>query len=898
MKKTFTLLCLLLLVQVASAQFTATSVTLKDDLIGSTAASKHGKAAGNKVDCSGDTLEYARFKASSLTALNVSAGYRVGQFFEAPGDVTISGFDFYAWVNSGQAKTKLDLYCHIFEAGADSLPSGTPVRTDTVTVDTTFGTGSLSGLQQRAVFSTPYKTNKPFIVVITSNDTNRTSVGINSFMDKDGLGENVACGTVGGRWYRCLDLNISGNILDCDILLEPHVSYEVNNDFTFKDCYDYNDTVKFTNTSSPFYFSKMYNRYSFFGYDRFCHRWDKGVGFFTVNEVQGETKFNSPANRTVRMISTLYHFRGGGTCIDTTIKPISYQPRDVDFQGDDNICSGNKSNLLALSDGETFWYRSPTDTSFHRGPEYESSNALEANDTLYANAINNQCESAIKRKVVEVITTPKLPTVKNDSICLNSYANLIATSNAGQVRWYKDSTTLIAVHSGDVLQVGPLKQDTFFFAKAINGACTHPGRIKVRALVSSAFAPKEPVVSNDTTICLLHGDITLKATGTNTLRWFDVAAGGTMLQSGNSFKFTPPSKGEHFMYVDAHDGNCASSRLPIRIDVNHFPEIKNLTDQEACAGEVIFFDEQNLEGDINWFSAATGGSQVYSGKFRIFDNVLNNETFYLEPYQGVCKDTVRHKWSYEAIPFGKIQTQTLDTQACDGTVPNLNINVDVGDVIWYDSTGENVLFTGENFVTAPFTMNRSYWYEIDNRGCSFGKKEHKIVWRVMPDANFNYEVKWRDVTFASILINQGDYIWHFDDGSDTSMGTDVTHHYFEDKTYNVSLEVRSPFGCNDTVTKQITINSLDIPELEKGLVQVYPNPGYGVLTIEGTNGFTPSKIQLLDLQGKIVYTRHFAITSSRIELDLTSEVIAPGSYLLRCSNGQTTATGRITLLSH
>jgi len=520
------------------------------------------------------------------------------------------------------------------------------------------------------------------------------------------------------------------------------------------------------------------------------------------------------------------------------------------------------------------------------------------NDVVFANAINRNCASKRIRKEIKVNTTPNAPTIKDDSICLNSVANLIATTNAGQIRWYTDSTTLVTIHSGSVLQVGPLSKDTFFFAKAINGACTHPGRVRVKALVSSAFAPKEPSVSNDTTICLLHGDIQLKASGTHTLRWFDVAAGGTALTTGSTFSFTPTTQGIHSIYVDAYDGKCAISRLPIDVDVNHFPELPDLADKEACQGQIILFDYQSIDGEIDWFASSTGGSKVYGGTFRIFDNVLTNETFYLEPFQGGCKDTVRHKWTYEAIAYGTVLSETIDTQACDGTIPSLEINSDVGDVVWYDSTGNNILFTGPNFVTDPFTQNKSYWHHIDNRGCITAKKKHDITWRIMPDANYDYQITWREVVFASKLISQGDYVWRFDDGTDTSMGTDVTHHFYEDRTYNVSLTVESPFECIDTVIKPITINTVGIDKLGREIISVYPNPSFGLINIETSSDFRPDYLEILNQNGQVVFEKKSIVPWQRYTLEIKSTDLPEGVYFIRCSNNNETVTSRFTLLNN
>jgi PKD repeat protein len=147
----------------------------------------------------------------------------------------------------------------------------------------------------------------------------------------------------------------------------------------------------------------------------------------------------------------------------------------------------------------------------------------------------------------------------------------------------------------------------------------------------------------------------------------------------------------------------------------------------------------------------------------------------------------------------------------------------------------------------------------------------------MPDANFDYQVTWRDVIFASRLIDQGDYIWYFDDGGDTLMGTDVTRHYYEDKTYNVSLVVKSPFGCVDSVTKPVTINSLSVVNAEIPKVTVYPNPSNGSLIITLPTGIQALEFQLINAVGEVVW-RNSEINSN--EILRTHLEVNPGVYQL------------------
>ncbi len=908
MLKSLSTACLLLFSLVSFAQFTSPSVTLIHDQNKASRNQSHGKATNHPTQCGVDTVDYGYEKlianlyvnssGSSLRAINISTGYRLGQFYTAPDDITISGFKFYGWALDTTANP-VTVYCEVYEAGADSLPMGSPVRADTLLIDTTFRNGVLDSITHFANFA-PYTTDKPYIVVVRSTDSVRVAIVANDYIKKDGFGENYACGSIGGRWYRCLNLNIGGNTLDCDMLLEPFVSYKLYNDFTFKDCYNYKDSIHFTNNSSPIYFSPQYNVYKFYeefrgySYERFSHRWSYGTGFY-YSQVQGGTKFPNPTNVNIGLRSILYSMTGSRACEDTTIKALSFQPDQVDIQGDLAICSGNKATLIGISSGEIHWFDKLTDTTaISVMREYETPNALEENDTIFAQAFNGDCKSTRKRQIIKVTKTPDAPEIKDDSICLNSLANLVAVSSVGSTKWYVDSTTLVSIHTGDFLQVGPLNQDTFFYAKTVNGQCTHPGRLKVHAYVSSAFAPADPITSNDTTICLLGGDITLSATATNTLRWYDVAAGGNPIQTGNTLTFTPNDRGTYYRYVDAYNSICPSSRLPIEITVNHFPTLPSIVDQEACVGQDILVEYDNIPGDIEWYNAMTNGQLITKGTMVLFSDIKQSETFYLQPYQGSCYDTMRHQWNYTAIPYGKVVTSTLDTQACDLMVPTLAITSDIGEVIWYDADNKEI-YRGNNLTTEPITEDILVSYNIENKGCITSPMQHKVHWRLMPDANYDYQVTWRDVTFASRLISQGDYIWEFDDGTDTSMGTDVEHHYYNDGDYNVSLMVVTPFDCIDTVTKTVTINSVGIEQVSTQLFNVYPNPNNGNFTINVLNADQPMSIDIMDLKGRRIADTTIPAGITSHQMNLETLQLAEGVYLLHATQGDETMVYRVVI---
>jgi PKD repeat protein len=165
----------------------------------------------------------------------------------------------------------------------------------------------------------------------------------------------------------------------------------------------------------------------------------------------------------------------------------------------------------------------------------------------------------------------------------------------------------------------------------------------------------------------------------------------------------------------------------------------------------------------------------------------------------------------------------------------------------------------------------------------------------MPDANYDYQVTWRDVTFASRLIDQGQYIWEFDDGTDTLMGTDVEHHYYNDGDYDVSLIVASPYDCIDTVTKTVTINSVGIDDIGTSLINVYPNPNNGVFTISLVNAKEEVHITIYDSEGRVVLENSLDVVKSAYVIDVSNKDLADGVYVLKANQGTSTSIHRLII---
>src|SRR5690606_22267716 len=123
--------------------------------------------------------------------------------------------------NPPTSKT-MNIICNVYNAGADSLPTGSPLRSDTITIDSTFGGGLLSKIEKHASWPAITLNSNYIITVETDSASMNAGVVTNSYLAGNSQRFNLNCGSISGLWYNGRNLNIGGVPFDADILLHPH----------------------------------------------------------------------------------------------------------------------------------------------------------------------------------------------------------------------------------------------------------------------------------------------------------------------------------------------------------------------------------------------------------------------------------------------------------------------------------------------------------------------------------------------------------------------------------------------------------------------------------------------------------------------------------------------------
>ena len=289
---------------------------------GSYTSSKTSTLNKATATCSNDTIEYVIAKASAVSALsinNATSAQSVAQYFNTPQDITVHGTTFFAWKSDNSGGVSLNVLVELYLAGSDSMPTGAPLASETVVVDTTFGGGSLNALEKNVTFSSPITVSQPYLIVVSNLSANGMSMIFNSYGAGDGAQEWLSSLDLFGTWTRSYNVNVGGVPFDADALIYPHVSYDLDVDFTANPLTFITapTNVVFTDNSSAILQDRMYNQAAFQAAANQSYSYDFGDGSPAVNSINTSHDFTAVQTYDVTLSDTLYGWRTNCTESET-----------------------------------------------------------------------------------------------------------------------------------------------------------------------------------------------------------------------------------------------------------------------------------------------------------------------------------------------------------------------------------------------------------------------------------------------------------------------------------------------------------------------------------------------------------------------------------------------------
>ena len=355
-------------------------------------------------------------------------------------------------------------------------------------------------------------------------------------------------------------------------------------------------------------------------------------------------------------------------------------------------------------------------------------------------------------------------------------------------------------------------------------------------------------------------NVTLTATGSGTINWYDAATGGSSLATGKNYALGQLAAGTYTYYVSSNNGTCESSRTSVAVTVS---AVSAPTTSEAPAVTATTDDEVVLaysgSGTAVWYEAATGGSALKTGNsYNVGQLSAGSHTYYVAKKDASgCESTDR---TAVAVTVSQAACKTAaptasevpDVTVCEGNAATLNATFTGGaTAVWYEAaTGGSSVYEGNTFATGLTAVGSKTYYVAKMDGCeSETRTAVALTITAKPSA----------VIASSILDEYCATVESVTLGATpatgTWSGTGVSGTTFSPKTAgsgDITLTYTiGETGCQNTYTKSVHVTAapsviVSVPETMcsgDDAVTLTANPSTGIWSGTGVTGslFDPSK---------------------------------------------------------
>ncbi|WP_143309630.1 Ig-like domain-containing protein [Chitinophaga vietnamensis] len=466
-----------------------------------------------------------------------------------------------------------------------------------------------------------------------------------------------------------------------------------------------------------------------------------GITYKWFNVATGGTPLNTDAGTTfitdTLRTTTIFYVAavGNAACVGTsarvpvtvTISPLPAAPQLV--SATQTVCAGNGVIFQVLNPDPNMTYRwtNSAGVQIGAGP-IDTIPGVTTTGDYYVTAFNkNGCGGGGSSTKAHVDVSGSLvnPIVGDTSICRNQPVTLqVKNITAGaSYSWYSAATGGQLLSNAATFTTGTLSSDTAFYVQASNGTCTSVSRTKVNVFVGSA--PKPTVDNNNKQVCAGSSVTFTITSATNgvTYKWYNVATGGTPLNTDNGATFTSGALSASVTYyvesvAALSCGTAVSPRVAVAATVQPAPAAPQLVtnSQHVCGGGNVTFNINNPDPSLtyNWYDAAVNGTLKGTGTSFTASGVTASVTYYVAAFNSAgCSNTGGRTAAaiiVDAAPGAPVVTIPAQT-TCLNNIVTFNIsNPDPALTYkWYNAVGNDSVAVGTSFTTAKLTATTNYY---------------------------------------------------------------------------------------------------------------------------------------------------------------------------------------------
>lgn len=360
------------------------------------------------------------------------------------------------------------------------------------------------------------------------------------------------------------------------------------------------------------------------------------------------------------------------------------------------------------------------------------------------------------------------------------------------------------------------------------------------------------------------GSVTLQASGSGTMRWYNLATAGTLLATGNVF-VTPSLSANTTYYVENWD--VADSITGGDSRVNTEGGFYNNTSEYG-----LFFDALK---PFKLMSVLVNANSSASRTFKLYNSsgvVIQQKTVTLAVGQ------TRVFLNFD-VPQGTGFKLTANTN------PNLYRNNTTASYPYL--IGDLVKITASNAASSPSSVYYFFYdWHVQEVGCVSARVPvtASILPGTNPTASFMYtQTDFLSFSFSNNSSNSNSWLWNFGDGT-TSVDQNPTHLYAQTGQYPVKLLAYSNCG-SDSASQSVTILDGGVDASQKITVaEVFPSPAKDFITlkINSQKGYVTTYI-IYNNVGQLVQQGEIYLNTGLNVSEIRIEHLLVGSYYLKLS---------------
>ncbi|MBL0258119.1 MAG: CotH kinase family protein [Bacteroidetes bacterium] len=442
--------------------------------------------------------------------------------------------------------------------------------------------------------------------------------------------------------------------------------------------------------------------------------WRCGAGSLTLNATSTDTVFwyDAPNGNLLGFgdslvtpllsATTTYYAKTSRNCPSNAVATIAQilQQTAAPVTSDVTRCGPGIATLTATDTASMRWYNAPLAGGLLETGGTFVTNFI-SNDTVFYVEAGTVCPSSRIEAHVYITSTAD-PEVSDNSRCGNGTVVLTAISSA-PVSWFNVASGGSSLGTGLSFTTPSLTATDTFYAEA-NSGCPS-ARIRAIAIVNPIVSA--PTASNG--FSCGPGIITLSATSTEQVYWYDAASNGNLLYTGSIFD-TPFLSSSTTYYAEA-GYTCRSVRTAVQANINTIPAAPTASNVSRCGTGTVTLSAVSPEL-ITWYDAPTAGNLLFTGDQYTTPSISTTTTYYAEAGT-TCKSPTRTAVQaiINAVPSAPSASNV--SRCGTGTVTLTATSLET--IYWYSApSGGTLLFTGASYTTPSISTTTTYYVETGN----------------------------------------------------------------------------------------------------------------------------------------------------------------------------------------